>query len=550
MEKRMLRYVLLFVVTLGCAVAAEPTQASLFKRLVLADSESTALSTSVDPSNDAAVIVRGLPLLEQKDFSSVIEPLIGKAISTDLLNTIGNAIAAYARAHDRLITKVIVPNQVVSDGTVRLVVVFGRFSDIEIKGNRWFSSDLLEQRLGIKPGDEVRLSLLEEAVNWANTNPFRRVKVFVDPLNNQPGKANLLVGVQEVWPWRFSVSVDNYGNDVLGKRHYIAGVQAGNLWGRDHQASYQFVTTDDINVYQAHVFGYRVPLPWRHFIEVSGSLVRVNAVFGNQREFTQTGRNESASLRYTIPIRNGDNPVEVHAGFDAKLGNNNLEYGGIERYPRTAETYEINTGGSAVFHDKHGATVVAASVLASPGGLGSRNNTETYEIARFGSTPRYVYASLSLQRLLDLTHNWELTTRFTGQKASANLLGSEQMTAGGAASVRGFNTNIYAGDEGFVLNNDLLAPSISTPLQRLSKKLPPLETRFVAFYDVAQLWLKHRYAFDVPMRPLASAGLGLRMSVSNNFSLTFDYGWQITHLPELYRNTQHGQGHIKVVLAF
>lgn len=160
---------------------------------------------------------------------------IGKPITNELLNTLANAIAQHARENDRLIVKVIPPNQDISTGIFRLAVVVGRYNEFQFKGNRWFSSKLLQEKLGIKAGDEVRLSTLDDAVKWANTNPFRQVQVLINDLPNQPGKADLIVGVAERIPVRFTASYDDSGNQVLGTRHYTGALQFGNLWGRDRK---------------------------------------------------------------------------------------------------------------------------------------------------------------------------------------------------------------------------------------------------------------------------------------------------------------------------
>lgn len=537
-----------FLGLLGTLHAASNPEVYRLKRVVIAESKTEALSVPVDEASGATLYVHKVPLFDTQDFRRTIAPFLGQPIGATLVNQLGTAITQYARRHDRLITDVQIPNQNVSDGTLRFGVVIGTFNQLAFAGNKWFSSKLLEERLGIHPGDQVRLSVLEDAVNWLNTNPFRRVKVIVNPLENQPGKANLLIGVQEAMPWRFAASVDNYGNEILGQWHYTGSVQAGNLWGRDHQVSYQFVTTDNVHVYQAHVLDYRVPLPWRHFVEAIASYARVNPVFGTGDVFAQTGISETLDLKYTIPIRSGDDPIEFHTGLDFKRSNNNLEYAGTSVFASDADVFQLATGASLVHHDKQGGWLFAANVYLSPGGVDGRNNSATYQATRYGSSPRYVYGNLSVQRSQSLGHGWDLSSRLTGQLASTNLLGSEQLTIGGPNSVRGFKTNIYAGDEGFSLNNDLLTPTITTSLGRLGKNFPPLETRFAVFYDAAQVFFKHRYGFDPAMTPLASAGVGVRMNVSNNFSLNFDYGWQITRLP--YVNNSHSYGHIKVVLAF
>lgn len=556
----MSRFVLLFSVLCTAAFAAQaPAPATStapvyrLKRVLIADSEAHVMAMKPDPKDTRIVQVQDVRLLTRPDFQAVIAPFVGDRIDGKLLTRLGSAIAQYAKAHDRMLAQVLMPKkQNVADGSLRLMVVIGRFQDIAIRGNRYFSSKLLREQLGIKPGDEVRLSVLEDAVNWANTNPFRRLRVIVNDLPSQPGKADLLVAVQDVRPWRFSTSVDNYGTDLLGNRHYTATVQFGNLWGLGHQGSYQYVTTDNPRLYQAHVFDYRVPLPWRHFIELSASYARVQPTFGAANAFTQKGVSTTADLKYSIPLRSGDNPIEFHTGFDFKRSNNNLEYGGASVYAANADTLQWATGGSLVQHDRRGYWVLAGTVNVSPGGLDAHNHTSTYEAARQGATPRYIYGDLSVQRDLLLGRGWEYQSRLIGQLASTNLIGSEELAVGGPTSVRGFNTNVYAGDQGFIFGNDLLTPSITTSLDRIRKTLPPLQTRFTFFYDAAQVFVKHSYgpAVDPALTPLAGAGVGLRMSVSNNFSLSFDYGWQITHLPTVYRNTAHGRGNIQVVLAF
>jgi hemolysin activation/secretion protein len=82
----------------------------------------------------------------------------------------------------------------------------------------------------------------------------------------------------------------------------------------------------------------------------------------------------------------------------------------------------------------------------------------------------------------------------------------------------------------------------------LGKNRAPLETRFIAFYDAAQVFYKVRDRSDAILTPLASTGIGVRVTLPVNFTLSADYGWQITHLS--YAAPTHSRGHVKVVLAF
>ena len=90
--------------------------------------------------------------------------------------------------------------------------------------------------------------------------------MLVNTLNVQPGTAALDVSVQERLPVRVVASYDDYGNAVIGNNQYTGSVQLGNLWGLDHQFTYQYTTTDTHHLYQAEAAEYRMPLPSRHYL--------------------------------------------------------------------------------------------------------------------------------------------------------------------------------------------------------------------------------------------------------------------------------------------
>ena len=541
------RFTLLWFLHVGLAFGAAE-QTPVLKKLLIADTEVKVAGLAGESGGEARVFVQDVPLLAAPVFSAAMEPFMGKAITGELLNELANAIAQYARQNDRLIVKVFPPSQDIGAGVVRLAVVVGRYNELQFKGNRWFSSRLLQEKLGIKPGDEVRISTLEEAVKWANANPFRQVKVLVNDLASQPGKADLIIGVEERIPLRFTASYDDSGNEILGTRHYTGGVQFGNLWGKDHQGSYQFSTTDHQGVFQSHSFDYRVPLPWRHYLQVNGGYLKVKPVFGAGGAFTQKGENISASLRYTAALGGSSSPIEFFAGIDFKQGNNNLAYGPRTLFTTKTDVFQATTGISMVRRDQRGAWLFGANLNASPGNVNSRNTDTALSAARFNTNATYLIGTFSVQRLLNLDRDWSFYSRAVAQVTTGNVPGSEQLSIGGSATVRGFNERIYSGDQGFVFSNDIQAPVIRKSLPFLPKTRAPLETRFIFFYDAAQVFYKHRDLNDAAFTPLASTGVGVRLSLPVNVNVSADYGWQITHLS--YAAPNHSRGHVKVVLAF
>ena len=549
---------LLAALLFSSAAVAQTGQTVVLRKLLIAPTDASALAMRIDKGGDSRVVVQDVPLLAGADFLPVVLPFFGQPLSLESVNAMASAIKQYGIKNDRLIN-ILVPDQPKEDvmlGVVRLTVIVNRYNELDFKGNRWFSSKLLRDKLGVRPGDEISIARLDEAVNWANTNPFRRVQVMLHPLDTRPGSTDLIIGVEERIPLRLLVSYDDSGNEILGKRHYTGSLQYGNFLGRDHQLSYQFSTSDHQGVFKAHSLNYQVPLPWRHRLDISANYLLVNPSFLGG-VFNQTGKNIGTDVRYTYPLRSGDNPVEVFGGLSYKQNNNNLAYGGFN-FGGLVDVFQVATGFSAIRRDKQGAWALGLTLNLSPGRFNSRNTNDAFEgknrasffnTGRVGARAQYAYGLLSMQRVQNLQRGWQFLSRGTIQLSTANLVGSEQISIGGSSTVRGFDERILTGDAGFVVSNDLQAPPVRTKLAFITKKLPPLESRFSVFYDAGHLRTTHPTASDIPQYPLASSGVGVRMNVGLNFNVSADYGWQITRLPDHYSSSRN-RGHVKVVLAY
>ncbi|MGH2930108.1 MAG: POTRA domain-containing protein, partial [Solirubrobacteraceae bacterium] len=286
------------------------------RRLVVADTAAHARTAKVPPGA-GRVVAAGVPQLATPEFARYIAPYFGKPITLDSVEKLRTAVADYLKHHDLAIVSVPEPTVDVATGEIRAAAIIGRYNELVFRGNRWFSDRLLQRQLGIKPGEEVRLSTLRNALNWANQNPFRHLQVLVNTVNLPPGVADLDVSVAERVPVRVALSYDDAGNDVIGNNQYSASVLFGNLWGRDHQLSYQFTTTDALHLYQVQSLDYRAPLPWRNYLEFSAALADVRPTFygGFGHEHN---RNVIADLRYIAPVTLGSWSLDVSGGLDYK----------------------------------------------------------------------------------------------------------------------------------------------------------------------------------------------------------------------------------------
>ncbi|MBL9213275.1 MAG: ShlB/FhaC/HecB family hemolysin secretion/activation protein [Opitutaceae bacterium] len=539
--------------------AVAPANPIHLRQILITESVEGADALKAVPNGGFVVLSPALSALLKRDaFLQRLAEGENKVLDDRLLVAISRVVESVAKSQDLPLATALIPPQNIADGTLRVALLLGKFREIKFQGNRWFSESLLREMLKVNQGEIVRFSEIDRSVAWANNNPFRRIRVHIDPIPNST-EANLIVGVQERIPLRLVASYDNGGSEVIGKSRYTAAISYANLWGRDHQASYQYITTNKPHYFQGHALDYRVPLPWRHHLQFSSSYFSSDPEL-YQGLFLNEGESLTADLRYTVPLRVGVNNADLVAGLSFKQSNNNLTWdpsgNSLQILGTKTDVFQMTVGASTVRRDKRGAWAFGANVTFSPGGINSRNSDSAFDAgrygrgdsARIGAKARYAYASLSVQRLFTLAPGWDLMSRAVVQAAQSNLLASEQIAIGGASTVRGFNENTFAGDQGVVWSTELLAPPVSTPLPRLSKWGGPLDTRFLAFFDIGDTGLHQRFPIDTPRSTLRSTGVGLRMSFATNFSLTADYGWHLSKLP--YAVDRHTRAHVKATLAY
>lgn len=561
------------VATPAVGVAAPPPGQRTFNHILLAESVEAAQSLFPDSASGFVVLSPGLVLFDLAELNHRLSPARGRPIEQNFLSAIENVLKDYFNEAGYPKAQISLPNQSIAAGHIRYLVMLGEkgtpakgpaawgIRNIEMKGGRYFSHSLLQDKLQIGQGRTIRLNELEEAINWTNNNPFRRVRVHLEPVPNSTTEADVTVTVLDALPLRVSATVDNAGNEAIGKRRYIGSASYSNLWGLDHQIGYQFITTDKARFFRVHGMDYRVPLPWRHTLQASASYLEAKPEFYGG-VFVSKGESVNADLRYSMPLRTGMNSLEASAVVSFKQTNNNLLFFDTLAQTTKTDILQFTAGLSGVWRDRRGAWGLGANVTASPGGLTPRNTTAAFDAgrhgggdsARLGATASYIYLNVSAQRFLNLAPGWDLLARGTAQISQANLLASEQINLGGANSVRGFRENTASGDNGFALSAEFMPPSWKVAIPRLSTVRGPLESRALAFVDLGDTSLRRNLAHERNRNALASAGLGLRSNLAHHFSLVFDYGWQLSQ-PNAAQQAaglerERGRGHVKATLAF
>lgn len=490
-----------------------------------------------------------LPLLSSSAFQTkVASKYLGKQVTLANINLLNRDVVAFFKESGLPVVDVIVPEQDITAGTLRLIVLQGRLGKVRVEGNEWFSTEQISGEIRTASGEVLTAKKIVDDLNWLNQNPFRRVALEYTR-GEEVGTTDMILKVDDRRPFRFYAGYEDSGSHATGINRYLAGFNWGNAFGLGHLMNYQFTTGDDYNDFYAHSVSYAVPLPWRHTLTVYGAYANSSAeVFAGL--LTADGESYSSGLRYSVPLP-GSNKVshELFAGYDYKFSENVITFTMTPAQVKTTEISQFSLGYSANLRDSLGATSVTAVGYYSPGGAFSHNNNADFASSAPNASAEYYYGRMTLERLTKLPASFSLVNSVTAQFSSDNLLVSEQLGGGGYATVRGYGEREANAEEGYISRTEIRTPSMSVG-GIFDLNIPSDQLQLLTFWDYAALY--RREDNNAPTLPtsyfLSSAGVGLRYSVADYLSLRFDYGWQL-------RVTEFGEqgdsrGHISVVISY
>ena len=529
-------------------------------KLILPRLEGLRFVPSIGDVVKAGVHVTGLdvaavPGLKDGEIRQRLAAYIGRPLTLGDLHAIQQAVIGWYRAQHRPLVDVAVPQQDVSTGTVQIVVTRFALGKVEARGNRWFSTAIIRDGITQKTGAPLDLVRLKHDLDWLNRNPFRRVDVQLEK-GREIGTTDVIVQTQDRLPLRVFAGLDNTGTRATGLTRWSLGFNYGNLFGLDQQISYQFTASDDLvhhldagsARFMAHAISWVAPLPWHDLIEIFGSYVRQKPDIGPF--FGQTGHSGQASIRYIHPL---DGPGwlshELRAGFDFKTTDNNLDFGGIQIFAATQEVDQFSLTYAATEIDSAGVTTLQNDLIYSPGGLTGANTNAAFALSGTSyAKAAYLYDTISLTRATRLPFGASWLMRAKAQWANGNLLPSEQLGAGGEDSVRGYDTRIANGSEGYLLSQELRSPPFSPTGLIFGSDGIGDTMQLLAFWDYANVFDPHTQPKSPDRIQLSSVGAGVHYTINRFVDVAFDYGWQLDKLPGA--SSRHSRANIAITISY
>jgi hemolysin activation/secretion protein len=503
--------------------------------------------------------VVGNSLLNPAEVEAAVSPFAG--VKRDYGDVQGalEALELLYRGKGYSAVQVIVPEQELDRGIVKLQVVEAKVGSLKIEGNLEFDDANIRRSLpALRPGTSPNTSEIAANVQLANENPAKQVDVVLH-VAEQEGLIDAEVSVAETPPRKLFVTMDNTGNDSTGNYRLGVGFQDANVFGKDHVFSASYITAPEkSNKVEVFSLSYRIPL-----YQLGDSIDLIIAKSDVNAGTAQTvagplqfsGRGDIYGLRYNQLLkRRGELSHRIVYGLDQKEFDNacslgdfgaagcgaaansvttrpfTLTYSGNLQRPGLISdffvTYAQNIPGTG-----RGKAEDFAAVRPSPaGGAGA---TANFKAVRFGGSITHAYAS-----------DWQSRVALSAQYSGDSLVPGEQFGIAGSTAVRGFMEREVARDKGWFSNIELISPNYGSRLGLGNTH----NLRGMLFYDFGAASNNTLPGELKQHASIASAGVGLRWGFEKNFNLRFDLGRVLDEGGNRHKGDY--RGHVAVYYGF
>ncbi|MBW1645649.1 MAG: ShlB/FhaC/HecB family hemolysin secretion/activation protein, partial [Deltaproteobacteria bacterium] len=425
-------------------------------------------------------------------------------LTTEDLDSLRQALTVYYIKHGYINSGAVIPDQEVKDGIIRVQIVEGRLTAIEVQGNRWFADGFLKRRLALGVEQPLNIEALQRRLQLLQQQPLiERLHGALKP-GPAPGESVLLVQVEEQQPFEITLGFDNYQSPTVGAEEGWVTIADRNLFGYGDALSLGYGASEGAE--PQWDFSYTLP-----FTAYDTTLIlrcRKNKFKVVESPFDSLNV-ETKSEIYSLGIRQ---PVYRSLNHEVALSL-------VGEHSRD-RTYLLGERFSFYPGEENGKAIVTAlrfaqewvyhtqkQVIAARSQFSFGLDT-LHATTNSGDTPdgRFL-AWLGQFQWARVVSPWDiqLLWRTDLQLANDSLLPLEQIAIGGRYSVRGYRENQLVRDQGLIASLEARIPLVQHAVWAEYLQLVP-------FVDYGRGW--NRDLDTPPVKHISSVGLGLRWAAS------------------------------------
>jgi hemolysin activation/secretion protein len=465
--------------------------------------------------------VDGNTLLDQDTVESAVYPFLGPGRTRDDVASARDALqkAYQSKGYQSVIVEV--PAQDARTGIIKLHVVEAPVGRLRVVDSRYFSLNRIKEQVpALQEGKVPNFTAAQQEVNDVNRLPDRRVTPLIKQ-GKVPGTVDVDLKVSDTLPVHGSIELNNDHNQNTQPLRTTLTASYGDLFQLGHSLTATvLLAPQDPGQTEVYSGSYLAPIwgtPWSISLFGYSSNSTV-ATLGGTNVLGKGYAIGTSGILQLPPL--GDMNQILSAGLDFKHFIQNLSLGETSQFA-VVEYFPL-IGSYTLQYSGEGATASASASLTL-GLRGPGSSTAKFQNNRSFARADFVHLNLDLQDTQDLDGGFQVATRLSGQLANQPLLSSEQFSAGGLISVRGYLQSEALGDDGLLGSIEFRSPSLSPIFDSIDTSLVD-EWRIYAFTDEAETWVLDALPGQQSQFKLMSVGVGTRLHALGHFLGEFDMG--------------------------
>ena len=435
------------------------------------------------------------------------------------------------------------PEQEVSNGSIKVDLVESRVGKVTLQGNRWTRSKYVLDRMPQKENELFDIVKLEKDV--LDFNRYNEgIKLSANlKAGEVEGTTDIELTAEEKFPFHIIGMMDNAGRRSTGSLRGGPMLVADSLFhNRDKMSIGSYFSGGAVSPF----FDYNIPVNKRDGrVGFSFSSTFANVKWGPYAPLDIKSRSYIYSLYYSQPLVR-------KTGFELK------GYGSLN-YKRSWSTFGIFEGmgiPSDLYTSRDQVTSVDVGLNMrkdTKRGIWYANQIATMALPLFDSRSSYFKYSGGLYRLHDFSHGIIGQVRANYQIIPNNkdIPYLDQFMVGGLATVRGYSEGIMMGKNGYYTSAELIFPilpqEITTP--RTKERVPFLGkwVKGAVFADHAGVFPYARQDVYGGSYFLASLGMGLRIQLPGDLSARLYWGYPLIN-NRWETDRKYGRFHFELTL--
>lgn len=394
------------------------------------------------------ILCEKVTLLSDQEIETITTRYVGTCMTEDALKNLLNEFSSLYLQKGYITSRMYMQEQNVSTGTLHLIALEGKIEKIQT------SSSDITRSFENQTGEYLNLRELEKALSIVNRLPSNSVSMQLIPSETNVGESIIVLDNNRTKPFSLELSDNNYGSAKTGRNQVSAKISYDNVLDLSDQIVLNLNTTD-------------------HHFQNENSI-------GNSISYSLP----LGDIVYTLSYTDSDYKQRVPSGTT------------LYQMDGHTKTYELSAA-KELFHNQFhtfNTTVSVSSYEVESYMSDNLIDTSTYRLSKASLSLDYSYRTSALFSYVLLKYiqgtDWfgnhnptELDEKYTafqldtslmmpidavryklnfhGQYSDDQLFSVNQISIGGAYSIRGYQNDGLEGNSGYYLRNELSYPSLT-----------------------------------------------------------------------------------------